>query len=945
MGRIEMAVNRNTPTVKVQDNRGLAVREIAFYRHPDQLDESQVRITHHHFAAPGFLTQSADPRLADAGIANFIFHNDLRGKALHTRSVDAGTSVNLKDIAGRPLLIVNGILSTGYSSEDHSQAVSHTWHYEVPTLPGRPLAVSEQVVYEVPRTTQRFIYAASTASDKDLNIAGLCISHYDTAGLMANESFALSGVPLSITRRLLNAATDTDMQVDWHGADPSAWNALLAAERYTTVTHTDASGKVLLTLDAAGHQQRVAYGVNGQLACSWLTVKQGAEQPVVLSLAYSAAGRTLSETHGNGVRCIYRYEPRTQRLAIIQLQRATGFLQDLRYRYDPVGNVFNAKDETQQTRIWRNQRVASASVYGYDSLYQLVSASGREMANAGRQNSQSTPATLPLGGDNATYTRYTRLYHYDTAGNLTQIRHSAPATNNCYTTDITVSNRSNRGVSSTLASSPEEVEARFTNAGQQRELQPGQRLHWTSRGELQKITPVTRHGAPSDHELYRYDARHQRVSKGSNQAASHQQVIYLPQLEMRTTSNKNKVTERLQIMSLGKADSAYIRLLHWSTGKPTGIDNNSLRYHYTDLVGSSGFDVDGYGNIISIEEYYPYGETSAWLARPGVEASYKSVRFSGKERDATGLYYFGHRYYHPLAGRWMSSDPALTVDGLNLYAMVCNNPATHVDDSGLMLRSPATAQATPDTVTVAARGLANFPSEDAVKVLWALTNAEAALESAIAAPPDPWIMMESFGPAYYERQGEITQAWKNVKSLSGKYFFDEFLNSKLLKVNGGDPGVVASVPKGDTSGIIRFHDSFFHESTTDMIRTHFLIHELTHLGTIIGVSAPGAYSADFFYIGRKGEETSYRIARLGWLDPNELEQPKLFLEETAKHYGLSTIDSSDTELTYRSNNTTHVLPITSAVGWFWQDPSFRAKVTSRNADSLAFAAMRMAKKM
>ncbi|HGA2320963.1 TPA: RHS repeat protein, partial [Pseudomonas putida] len=251
-------------------------------------------------------------------------------------------------------------------------------------LPGRPLAVSEQVASGDPRTTQRFIYAASTAADKDRNIAGLCISHYDTAGLVATECMALSGVRLATTRRLPKAATDPGMQVDWHGADPAAWNTLLAPETYPTVTCADATGNVLLTQDAADHQQRVTYGVNGQLACSWLTVKDSAEQPVVTTLAHSAAGQKLSETHGNGVTCTYQYEPRTQRMANIRVERASGLLQDLRYRYDPVGNVLNARDEAQQTRIWRNQRVEPESLYGYDSLYQLVSASGREMANAGR---------------------------------------------------------------------------------------------------------------------------------------------------------------------------------------------------------------------------------------------------------------------------------------------------------------------------------------------------------------------------------------------------------------------------------------------------------------------------------------------------------------------------------------------------------------------------------
>ncbi|MBT2375381.1 RHS repeat-associated core domain-containing protein [Pseudomonas fluorescens] len=65
-----------------------------------------------------------------------------------------------------------------------------------------------------------------------------------------------------------------------------------------------------------------------------------------------------------------------------------------------------------------------------------------------------------------------------------------------------------------------------------------------------------------------------------------------------------------------------------------------------------------------------------------MEAGYKTVRYSGKERDASGLYYYGYRYYQPWAGRWLSADPAGTVDGMNLFRMVRNNPIAYHDDQG-----------------------------------------------------------------------------------------------------------------------------------------------------------------------------------------------------------------------------------------------------------------------
>jgi len=127
-----------------------------------------------------------------------------------------------------------------------------------------------------------------------------------------------------------------------------------------------------------------------------------------------------------------------------------------------------------------------------------------------------------------------------------------------------------------------------------------------------------------------------------------------------------------------------VRVLHWESEPPKDMDNDQYRYHLNDNLGSCTLELDEDGEVISQERYHPYG-TTAWFAGRGeVEASYRTVRYSGKERDATGLYYYGFRYYVAGWQRWLNPDPAGGVDGINGYVMVGNNPVTYHDWLGLL---------------------------------------------------------------------------------------------------------------------------------------------------------------------------------------------------------------------------------------------------------------------
>ncbi|QHG64238.1 RHS repeat-associated core domain-containing protein [Pseudomonas putida] len=665
-------LHAGTPSLAVLCPRGFPVGELACYR--EQAAEAvELRITRHWHDACGNLAKSLDPRLADTATPNFRWHSDLAGRTLYTESIDAGSSMALPDVAGRPLLAVS---ATG---------VSQACFHETPSLPGRLLAVTEQGAGEaLPRVAERYRWAGLSPVEKHRNLAGQCVRHYDTAGLIELQNLALSGAALAQSRRLL-AGED---EADWAGDDEQAWQSTLEPERYVTLRTLDTTGVQLTQTDARGHQQRQAYDVAGQLQGSWLTLQGQAEQVIVASLCYSPSGHKQQEVHGNGVITDYGLDPMTQRLTGIRAQRpgtqtsAATTLQDLRYRYDPVGNVQSVRNDAEATRFWRNQKVTAKSTFTYDSLYQLVQATGREMVGCGAQGPQLPDVMVPLPTDESALTNYTRRYSYDRAGNLIQMQHRAPASNNVYTTRMTVSNRSNRAVLAHEGLLPEQVDELFDAGGHQLELLAGQDLRWNARGELAQVKPIEREAGADDREWYRYGGDGMRLLKVNEQQAvgvtQSQRVLYLDGLELRDTGEDT----RLQVIKVAAGGGAEVRMLHWASGLPAGLDNDQVRYSYHNLIGSTGLELDGQGAVISQEEYYPFGGTSVWAARSQIDAEYKIIRYSGKERDVTGLYYYGYRYYQPWAGRWLSVDPAGAVDGLNLYHMVQNNPLSLQDPDG-----------------------------------------------------------------------------------------------------------------------------------------------------------------------------------------------------------------------------------------------------------------------
>ncbi|MFS3859428.1 RHS repeat domain-containing protein [Proteus mirabilis] len=679
MTKLNRQLYSRTPAVVVYDNRRLAVREIEYCRHPDSINQTDERITRHHYHARGYLVHSIDARLYEAQHSDPAIQPNLQqilslgGAFSFSQHIDKGNNVNISDIENKISLNINAMkLVTEYQ-------------YTKPELVSQLIAIIEHTANSHPVLKERFIWGMADSKNIANNAVGKCIRHEDLAGRTEYDGYTLTGKNINELRIVTANAVKMNE------------NSLNTQElSFKTSNFYDATGNLLRQIDASNHQREWDYDRAGFLKQSRVILHGTNKFFVIKAISYSAAGQKLRVEQGNGIVTTYEYETETQRLLHVKTQRPQGHalgmrvIQDLRYEYDPVGNVICLKNDAEATRYWRNQKVVPENRYVYDSLYQLVSATGRELTNQHTPASIQSQTITTLVKDAQSYTNYTRLYTYDRSGNLIKIRHHSLLAQQSFTQNICVSLRSNRALLENQHTVIGNIDEHFDAMGNQQQLSTEDLLQWDNRGTLAQVKSNN-----GNVEHYTYANQSQRLMKQQVRHLSGHYITsetyYLPNMEIWQSKRGAQVIEQREVLIL--MDN--VRALLWKTGLPHGIKNNQLRYSYNDGMGNSGLETDGQGQLVSYEEYYPYGGTAIWSSENTVEANYKTIRYSGKERDSTGLYYYGYRYYQPWIGRWLSADPAGTVDGLNLYRMVRNNPVTLRDPDGRMPIPPAPPMAPP----------------------------------------------------------------------------------------------------------------------------------------------------------------------------------------------------------------------------------------------------------
>lgn len=120
-----------------------------------------------------------------------------------------------------------------------------------------------------------------------------------------------------------------------------------------------------------------------------------------------------------------------------------------------------------------------------------------------------------------------------------------------------------------------------------------------------------------------------------------------------------------------------------STVNIPGYPEEGTLFFITNHIQSTCITTDSKGSLSSRITYTPYGDIFDQSGNDNF-----SAKFTGNDLDeASGLYYFGARYYDPDIGRFITADTDLASDmtepgAFNRYAYAMGNPVRYIDPTG-----------------------------------------------------------------------------------------------------------------------------------------------------------------------------------------------------------------------------------------------------------------------
>ncbi|ETS87117.1 hypothetical protein PFICI_00945 [Pestalotiopsis fici W106-1] len=713
----------NKPSTTHHDSRGKVIEAV-------EMGDAYTRTLCSAYDVFGYKTAQYDAlnRLVES------YDLYLLDQPLVRRNMESGAIVTIITSAGQPLL-------TSDSAGRQTRFVYDSLGRKTDTWVMQNCEAAQEVLWS------QYVYGEATLDPEPNNLRGQVFEIRDQSGIRRNTSFDFKGNCLSFDNHL---AVEYQTMLNWRGHVPveekayTTRNVFDALNRNTMMC--DATGRVhVRTFDLVGNTQTLSSFVapsddNSQSPFVPMPPKSGTDYHIAKAM-YAADGQPLRVDFGNKSHSTYTYDESTGQVVRRRTWRDDrAVLEDLTTTYDCLCRISCSQDRAQQTLFFRNKMVEPLKEFFYDTFGRLSRATGRETLDAGgnttrslRQVSASSAlVTQSLGpGQSSDVCDYVEHYVYDDADNLRLVRHevldkSLQGWTRFYTYKepslLESSQYSNRLSQTRIGSLIERYGYDGANGqvGCMTHMTGFSRLQWDHRNKLQCTARQKVNAGVPEMTWYVYDDSGKRVRKVTTRASGgsgdntkstkRKETIYLDSLEIyhvykqdgstiKTTTNTSTVgsstdpevpavvsiedvkvaTDSVEIDSDDCGDSDDDD----SKRKPRPEPNKPLlRYHV-----NTNLETDDKGQIISYEEYTPFGVSVLLMCRAQIEAP-RRYRFASYHRDhETGLYACGARYYASWLGRWTSPDPLGMVDGPNLYAYVSNEPVNYFDPGGTMRRA------------------------------------------------------------------------------------------------------------------------------------------------------------------------------------------------------------------------------------------------------------------
>ena len=691
----------NTPSVVHFDALGREVITIAHNR-TNGIDEKQVTYSKLDTEGkPLWIQDARGNRVMEyintpGAVSGYVPCYDIAGNLLFQHSMDAGDRWMIMDSNAKPF----------YAWDENEKIIGDATIQENKVMKSgydafhRPIESKLKINNGAWHVIESLVYGETVPNAALKNLKGQVFQHKDSGGLSTNVKFDFKGNLLEATRQLTSSFDQSI--IDWNNEIPSS-------EMFTQRTQYDALNRMVFmqnwhTAGKTPSTYTPTYNQRGMLQSEIHTVN-GIATEAVRKIEYNAKGQRTRTQYDNGTTTRYHYDSLTFRLEQLRTTRTSpgqsvpnapsglrdpNVLQNLYYTYDPSGNITEILDDAYEPVFFNNQLIEPRSLYIYDAIYQLIRAEGRENGNLNEEPKHGKPANMasvsfPINDQQATR-NYIQEYSYDAVGNILRMRHRAGIGGfaDRWTRNYTYATDSNRLLStqtgsdvSSLINYNYDTHGSILNLGN---ITDEYRMQWDYRDMIH-----TANLGGGGQVFYNYDTSKQRCRKRIERLDGMiEERIYLDGMELYRRWNGAALQEEIETHHLvvdGQRILIAEHILQTNNNQlATGI---LYRYQYSNHLGSVGLECDGSGNIISYEEYHPYGTTAYQAKNVAIKSAAKRYRYTGMERDEeTGLEYHSARYYLPWLGRWLSSDPIGIGDGVNVYGYCKGNPINKIDTSG-----------------------------------------------------------------------------------------------------------------------------------------------------------------------------------------------------------------------------------------------------------------------